>query len=606
MRELSVASRGAEPGATNVADYVFANATRRPNHTALRRRVDGRWLDITSAQFADEVTDVARGLIAAGIEPGDRVALMSKTRYEWTLFDFAVLAIGAAVVPIYETSSAKQVEWILADSAAKALVVETAEHEAIVDSIRSAAPGLAHVWRIEDDAVASLTAQGAEVPADAVTNRRQATAFDDLASIIYTSGTTARPKGCQLAHRNFVTEITEIISTSLRVLFADGTSTLLFIPVAHVFGRVIEIGALATGCTLGHSSDIKNLVTVLGEFQPTFVLSVPRVFEKVYNTAKQRAHGEGKGKIFDLADRVAVGYSEALERGSVTLPLRLQHALFDRLVYSKLRAALGGRCTAAVSGGAPLGARLGHFFRGVGITVYEGYGLTETTAGICVNLPDGIRIGTVGRPAPGVSVRVADDGELLFRSDLVFHGYWNNDEATKEAIDADGWFHTGDLGAIDADSYVSITGRKKEIIVTAGGKNVAPAILEDRVRAHWLVSQCLVVGDRRPFVAALVTIDPESFPLWLERHGRPVTTTMREVVDDPELNASVQEAIDEANKAVSQAEAIRKFVILPTDWTEATGELTPSLKLKRNIVQQAWSDDIAALYSGDRAANPSA
>jgi long-chain acyl-CoA synthetase len=500
VRELSVASSG-KPTATNVADYIFTNASRFPERPALRRRIDTQWVEVSSAQFADEVTDLARGLIAVGIEPGDRVALMAKTRYEWTLFDFALLAIGAIVVPIYETSSPEQVEWIVSDSGAKAIVVETPSHQAIVESIRAVTPGLAEVWCIDDEAVSSLVTRGTEISVDEVTKRRQATDGDDLASIIYTSGTTGRPKGCQLAHRNFVIEVTELTS-SLRDLLNEGTSTLLFIPVAHVFGRVIEMGALATGCVLGHSSDIKNLVTILGEFQPTFVLSVPRVFEKVYNTAKQRAHGEGKGKIFDLADQIAVRYSEALDRGGPRVPLRLQHAVFDKLVYSKLRAALGGKCLAAVSGGAPLGPRLGHFFRGVGVTVYEGYGLTETTAGVCVNVPGAIRIGTVGRPAPGVSVRVANDGELLFRSDLVFHGYWNNDEATKEAIDNDGWLHTGDLGSIDDDGYVSITGRKKEIIVTAGGKNVAPAVLEDRVRAHWLVSQCLVVGDGQPFVAA--------------------------------------------------------------------------------------------------------
>jgi long-chain acyl-CoA synthetase len=600
VRELTVPSEGGTPTVTNVAEYVFANAAEFPQRTALRRHVDGRWVDITSVQFADDVVAVARGLIAAGIAPRDRVALMAKTCYEWTLFDFALLAIGAVVVPIYETSSAAQVEWILADSGARAIVIETAQHEAIVESVRGAIPDVVAVWRIEGDAVGTLTAAGADVGTETVTTRRQAVASDDLASLIYTSGTTGRPKGCELTHGNFVTEVTELVA-GLHELFGEGRSTLLFIPVAHVFGRVIEIGAIATGCVLGHSADIKNLVTTLGEFQPTFVLSVPRVFEKVYNSAKQRANADGRAKIFDLADRVAVRYSEALERGSVPLTLKARHLLFEKLVYGKLRGALGGRCTAAVSGGAPLGARLGHFFRGAGVTVYEGYGLTETTAGVCVNRPGAIRIGTVGRPAGGVSVRVADDGELLVRGGMVFAGYWKNDDATKEAIDADGWFHTGDLGSIDADGYVSITGRKKEIIVTASGKNVAPVVLEDRVRAHWLVSQCLVVGDRKPFVGALITIDPESFPLWLTDHGRPESTALRDVIDDPELRASVQHAVDDANHAVSNAESIRKFIILPGDWTEATGELTPSLKLKRTMVMETCAAQIAALYGGGRA-----
>jgi long-chain acyl-CoA synthetase len=596
VRELSIPSKAPNPRQHSTADYVFENAARFPDRVALRRRVDGEWRDVSSAEFAAEVLALAKGLIAAGVEAGERIALMSKTRYEWTLIDFAVLSIGAVVVPIYETSSPEQVAWILSDSGAKAIFVETEAHEETVEAVRDSAVAGLSVWRIEGDAPADLVARGADLSDDQVHKRREAVTPADLASIIYTSGTTGRPKGCQLTHLNFITEISEV-TVELRHLFNADTSTLLFLPIAHVFGRVIEIGALATGSTLGHTADVKNLLADLAAFQPTFVLSVPRVFEKVYNTARQRAHADGKGKIFDMAERVAIRYSQALEHGSVPLSLKLQHALFDRLVYGKFRAALGGRCTAAISGGAPLGARLGHFFRGVGLTIYEGYGLTETTAGICVNRPDALRIGTVGMPVGGTSARVADDGELLFKSNLVFAGYWRNEAATADAIDAEGWFHTGDIGEIDQDGFVTITGRKKELIVTAGGKNVAPAVLEDRLRAHWLVSQCLVVGDRQPFIAALVTIDPESFPTWLEKTGRPATTSIADVVDDPELRAEVQSAIDDANKAVSKAEAIRKFTILPFDWTEATGQLTPSLKLKRNVVEKECAGEIAALYS---------
>jgi long-chain acyl-CoA synthetase len=596
VRELSIPSSVPELTRQSTADYIFSNAAEFPDRVALRRRVDGAWRDVTSAQFANEVLACARGLIAAGVGAGERVALMSKTRYEWTLFDVAILCIGAVVVPIYETSSAEQVEWILSDSGAKAVAVETADHEAIVESVRDACPELSQVWRIEGGAVSTLTAKGAEIDDEQVHKRRDAVRLDDLASILYTSGTTGRPKGCQLLHRNFVSEVDEV-TVDLKSLFNQQTSTLLFIPVAHVFGRVIQFGALATGCTLGHTADIKNLIPDLAAFQPTFVLSVPRVFEKVYNTAKQKAHADGKGKIFDLAERIAIRYSEAEQRGSVSMPLRLQHALFDRLVYSKLRAALGGRCDAAISGGAPLGERLGHFFHGAGITIYEGYGLTETTAGVCVNRPDALKIGTVGRPVSGATVRVGDDGELLFKAGMVFGGYWRNDAATREAIDAEGWFHTGDIGDIDSDGFVRITGRKKEIIVTASGKNVAPAVLEDRVRAHWLVSQCLVVGDRKPFIAALITLDPESLPAWLGQVGRPASTPLAEIVDDPQLRAEVQLAVDDANNAVSRAESIRKFVILPIDWTEPGGQLTPSLKLKRNIVQAECADEIGALYN---------
>jgi long-chain acyl-CoA synthetase len=595
VRELTVPSNAPNPSQHNTADYIFDNAAAFPDRVTIRRLIDGTWRDVTSAEFAAEVVSLAKGLIAAGIEAGDRVALMSKTRYEWTLIDFALMSIGAVVVPIYETSSAEQVKWILSDSQAKAIFAETAAHQAIVESVRDSAADALQIWTIEAGAVGDVVAGGAEIADDQVHKRREASRRNDLASILYTSGTTGRPKGCELLHLNFITEVNEV-TTDLNQLLNAQTSTLLFLPIAHVFGRVIEIGALASGCTLGHTADIKNLIADLAAFKPTFVLSVPRVFEKVYNTAKQRAHADGKGKIFDLAERVAIRYSEATERGSAPLPLKLQHMLFDKLVYSKLRAALGGQCVGAISGGAPLGARLGHFFRGVGITIYEGYGLTETTAGICVNRPNALRIGTVGRPVGGVSVRVADDGELLFKSNLVFAGYWNNEAATAEAIDADGWFHTGDIGELDDDGFVTVTGRKKELIVTASGKNVAPAVLEDRVRAHWLVSQCLVVGDRQPFVAALITIDPEAFPTWLQRAGRPADTQIADVVDDADLQAVVQEAIDDANKSVSRAESIRKFAILPFDWTEATGQLTPSMKLKRNVVEKECAREIAALY----------
>ena len=542
---------------------------------------------------------MAKGFIAAGVQAGDRVAVMSKTRYEWTLVDFALFTAGAVVVPIYETSSAEQVEWILSDSGARGAVVETSEHADIVESVREQAPDFVDLWTIDSGGIDTLVRDGADVADDDVRKRRQAVTLDDTASLIYTSGTTGRPKGCRLLHRSFVAECAELAEV-LRSFFNEGTSTLLFLPIAHVFGRVIEIGALHVGCTLGHTPDVKNLIDDLADFKPTFVLAVPRVFEKVYNSAKQRAHGSGKGKIFDRAEAVAIAYSEA--DGTPRWAVRLQHALFDRLVYSKLRAALGGECIAAVSGGAPLGARLGHFFRGIGVTIYEGYGLTETTAGICVNRPGSIRIGTVGQPVGDVTVRIADDGELLVRSPMVFAGYWRNDEATAETIDEDGWFHTGDLGEIDQDGFVSITGRKKELIVTAGGKNVAPAVLEDRVRAHHLVSQCLVVGDQKPYIAALITLDPESMPQWLSEHGKSADTPLADVVDDPALREEIQRAVDDANKAVSKAESIRKFTILPADWTEEGGQLTPSLKLKRNVVHKECADQIASLYSGGRPA----
>ncbi|MDP9116205.1 MAG: AMP-dependent synthetase/ligase [Actinomycetota bacterium] len=600
MRELHVASHVTNLTETNTADFVFANAATRPDHVALRRRVDGAWTDVTAKAFAEQVAAVAKGLIAAGVQTGDRVAVMSKTRYEWTLADMALFTVGAVVVPIYETSSAEQVEWILADSGARSAFVETDDHRTIMESVGAGTPDLVDVWQFDGEGVQSLVDGGASISDDEFLKRRESVVLDDVASIIYTSGTTGRPKGCQLDHRSFITEVVEL-RDGLAELFNENTSTLLFLPIAHVFGRAIEIGALAAGCTLGHTPDVKNLMKDLAAFQPTFVLAVPRVFEKVYNTAKQQAHAGGKGWIFDRAEAVAIAYSEATaDGGRASLPLTVQHAVFDRLVYARLRAALGGNCIAAVSGGAPLGTRLGHFFRGIGVTIYEGYGLTETTAGITVNRPDALRIGTVGRPVGGATVRIADDGELLFQSPLVFKGYWRNEDATKETIDADGWFHSGDIGEIDDDGFVRITGRKKELIVTAGGKNVAPAVLEDRVRGHWLVSQCLVVGDGKPFIAALVTIDPEGLPRWLQEQGKPADTDIADVADDPALHAEIQKAIDDANKAVSKAESIRKFTVLPHDWTEADGQLTPSLKLKRNVVQEECADQIAALFSGSK------
>lgn len=596
VREYSVAATVTPEQRHGVADYVFANAAERPDLGAIRRQDSGgNWFDVSSLAFAGEVVDVARGLIAAGIEAGDRVALMSRTRYEWTVADFAIFAVGAVTVPIYETSSAEQVEWILTDSQAKAGFVETTAHRDLVESVRAAAPALGPVWVFDDDAMTTVPALGTAVSPAQVHERRAAVRPEDLASIIYTSGTTGRPKGCELTHANFLGEVTQVV-VGLSQLFNPQSSTLLFLPLAHVFGRAIEIGAIATGTTLGHTPDVSTLIEDLGTFQPHFVLSVPRVFEKVFNTAKQRAHVDGKGKIFDHAAQVAIDYSSALDAGSVALALKLQHKLFDRLVYRKMRAALGGRCAAAISGGAPLGARLGHFYRGIGVTIFEGYGLTESTAGACVNLQDAIKIGTVGRPIPGMSARIAEDGELLLKGQVIFHGYWHNDAGTAEALDAQGWLHTGDIGELDDDGFVSITGRKKELIVTANGKNVAPAVLEDRLRAHWLVGQCLVVGDGQPFVAALITIDPESWPTWLKQNGHAADTSVAEMAEDEALRAELQQAVEDANRAVSRAESIRKFVVLPADWTESGGQITPSLKLKRNVVMRENTEQISALY----------
>ncbi|GAB3859366.1 AMP-dependent synthetase/ligase [Dactylosporangium cerinum] len=604
MREFTVPPAVTVGDHATLTDPVWDNAVAAPDAVQFQRHIAGEWRDVTCGQFHDQVLTLARGLLAAGVEAGQRVALMSKTRYEWTLIDYAIWSVGAVTVPIYETSSPEQVAWILEDSGAVAVFVETDAHRDTIAAIRL--PSVEHVWQIDgapDARSASgaqraapvpggidvLAADGAAVPREDVEARRAATKADDLATIIYTSGTTGRPKGCMITHRNMLSDIVNAIP-ELQSLFHQGARTLLFLPLAHSFARLIQIGVVQARATMGHTADTKNLAATLQSFRPTFVLSVPRVFEKVYNTAKQRAHADGKGSIFDRAEQVAIAYSAAAKPGPL---LKVQHALFDRLVYGKLRAALGGQCSRAISGGAPLGERLAHFYRGIGVTIFEGYGLTETSPATNANRDTGARMGTVGRPLPGVTIRIDDDGEILVQGDIVFKGYWNNPAATAEAIDGDGWFHTGDIGELDDDGYLRITGRKKELIVTAGGKNVAPTVLEDRVRAHPLVSQCMVVGDRQPFIAALVTIDPDALPAWASSRGKPADFPF---VDDPELRAEIQTAIDDANKAVSKAEGIKVFRILPQDFTEATGTLTPSLKVKRNVVLKEYAGDIAAIY----------
>ncbi|CAN5247290.1 long-chain fatty acid--CoA ligase [soil metagenome] len=487
-------------------------------------------------------------------------------------------------------------EWNLADSGAVAVFVETADHRALVEGVRGRVPGLSQLWQIEAGGVEEVSAAGADVPDSAVDERRAGTKGDSLATIIYTSGTTGRPKGCELTHSNIYFDISNAIP-GLSDLFNKQGSTLLFLPLAHVFARLIQCGAVQTGTRLGHTADVKNLLGDLAAFQPTFILSVPRVFEKVYNASKQKAHAAGKGKIFNTAEDTAIAYSQALDSGGAGMLLKAKHGVFDKLVYSKLRAALGGRCHSAVSGGAPLGARLGHFYRGIGLTVYEGYGLTETSAASTVNLATALRIGTVGKPLPGMAVRIADDGEVLIKGPHVFGGYWKNEAATKEVFSDDGWFHSGDIGELDSDGFLKITGRKKEIIVTASGKNVAPAVLEDRLRAHPLISQCMVVGDQQPFIACLITIDPEAFPAWKEQHGKPAEATVADLREDPEMQGEIQSAVDEANKAVSGAESIRKFRILDQDFTEEGGELTPTLKLKRAVVLDQHGAEVDALYA---------
>ncbi|RSS83436.1 long-chain fatty acid--CoA ligase [Streptomyces sp. WAC06614] len=598
MREFSLPALYEVPSDGNLTDLIRRNAAQHPDAAVMARKVDGAWQDVTATEFLAEVRAAAKGLIAAGVRPGDRVALISRTRYEWVLVDFAIWSAGAVTVPVYETSSPEQIQWILSDSGAVAAIVESPGHGAAVASLRESLPELREVWEIEQGGIAALRAAG-EAVTDAEVDERSALAnADDPATIVYTSGTTGRPKGCVLTHRNFFAECGNVVER-LKPLFRTGEcSVLLFLPAAHVFGRLVEVASVLAPIRLGCVPDIKNLTDELASFRPTLILGVPRVFEKVYNSARAKAQADGKGRIFDMAAETAIAYSRALDApGGPSFGLRLKHKIFSKLVYSKLHAVLGGRGEYAISGGAPLGERLGHFFRGIGFTVLEGYGLTESCAATAFNPWDRQKIGTVGQPLPGSVVRIADDGEVLLHGEHVFQGYWQNETATAEAL-SDGWFHTGDVGTLDEDGYLAITGRKKELIVTAGGKNVAPAVIEDRIRAHALVAECMVVGDGRPFVAALVTLDEEFLGRWAQENGKPAGATAAALREDPELLAAVQKAVDDGNAAVSKAESVRKFRILGSQFTEESGHITPSLKLKRNVVAKDFADEIEALYRG--------
>ena len=577
-----------------LADIVQGWADREPQRPLVSRQADGVWRDVTATDFSREVRALAKGFVAAGIQVGDRVGIMSRTRYEWTVADFALWTAGAVPVPIYETSSPHQATWIIQDTAAVAILVEATHHSQLIAGIRDEVPALRDVWQIDGGGLDELVTAGAEVSEDELDARRADLNRSDLATVIYTSGTTGRPKGAELTHGNFLDLCENAEERFEAILHKEGASMLLFLPLAHVFARLIEVLVVQAGMKLAHSPDVKQLMADLVSFQPTFLLAVPRVFEKVYNGAAQKAIDGGRGAIFHRAADVAQRWSRAQDSGGPSLLLKVQHALFDKLVYSKLRTAMGGRVEYAVSGGAALGERMGHFFRGIGLIVLEGYGLTETTAPITVNTPELIKIGSVGPPLPGVGVRIID-GEVLVRGVNVFRGYHNNDEATEEAM-TDGWFHTGDLGELDTDGFLRITGRAKEILVTAGGKNVSPGPLEDQLRATPLISQALVVGEAKPFVAALVTLDPEVLPGWLERHEL-TGLAFEQLRANDRVRAAVQKAIDKANESVSKAETIRKFEILEHDFTEENGYLTPSLKLKRNLVTQDFAEDIEGLYS---------
>jgi long-chain acyl-CoA synthetase len=587
------------PGAVKVApsdnpvSSLMARADTHPQVAALAYRDGNRFVDVSTRDFADKVESLAGGLVSLGLAAGARVAIFSSTRIEYTYLQYAAWAAGLTTVTIYDSSSPEQVKWIMSDSEAQAIFCETDVLRAVYEEVAHDLPHCRNAFVIEDGAVDEILAMGGPEEDEEVKRRTSAITHEDLALLIYTSGTTGRPKGCMLNHYNFIWTVRQAVAAIPQV-FAPGESNLMFLPLAHSFAQIVQVGCVSTGVKIGYSG-IPTLVEDLSTFKPTWIFAAPRVFEKVYNSAKLRAEGDGKGKIFDLAAKTAMDYSREIETGSVSLKTRLLYALFDRLVYGKLRNLFGGRLVHAISGSAPLGERLGHFFRGIGLTVLEGYGLTETNSATCVNRPDDIRIGTIGRPLPGWSMAIADDGEILIKGGGVFKGYWNNEAATAEVFDQDGWFHSGDVGEMSDDGYFRITGRKKELIVTAGGKNVAPAVLEDRLRAHPLVSQCMVIGDAQPFIAALITIDTDTLPEWGKERG--VSGDLAEAIGNPVLIEEIQSAVDDANKAVSRAESIREFRILPDDFTIDGGELTPTLKVKRSIIGKKYGSVINEIYT---------
>lgn len=595
MNQFSVPTL--EPVATNgnLTHYIADRARFEPTRVMLSRPLGEGWQKVTAHELDEEVRATAKGLVASGIRVGDRVAIMARTRYEWTILDFAIWYAGGVVVPIYETSSAEQVEWILTDSGAVALIVETPAHKETVTPVLPSA--VKNVWLMTENVLSVLATAGKDISDDEIVKRREQLNPETLATLIYTSGTTGKPKGVQLTHGNFIAECGNVVAGASDLFLKPGGSTLLFLPVAHVFGRMVQIGAIRAGLHMAHCSDpIGRLMPDLASFRPTFVLAVPRIFEKVYNGAEAKADAGGKGEIFRKAAATAIAYSQALDTGKVSLLLKVQHALFDKLVFSKIRHLLGGRVEAAISGGAPLGERLGHFYRGAGIRVLEGYGLTETTAGATLNLTAAHKVGSVGRPIPSTTIKIDDDGEVLIKGPIVMRGYWQNDAANKEVFTSDGYFRSGDLGRLDDEGFLYIVGRKKELIVTSGGKNVAPAVLEDRLRAHPLISQCMVVGDNKPFIAALITLDHDALKSWMVANKKE-GASVADLALDPTLNAVIQSAVDEANKAVSRAESIRKFTILPTDFTIAGGQLTAKLSVKRHVVAQQFAKEIDSLFA---------
>ncbi|MFK0040930.1 AMP-dependent synthetase/ligase [Paenarthrobacter sp. NPDC090517] len=609
MREASTELLVEADPNTNVTDLLLERCHKDPFGNLYAHKTANGWLNISAARFLADVTALAKGLIAGGLNPGDPVAVLSRSSFEWTLVDFAIWMAGGVTVPIYETSSASQIEWILTDSGARRIFVEDTAKASLVHTVVEQSPALAEepvaIIRMEHDGEApnltSVSAVGIGIMDAELERQRSAANLASVASIVYTSGTTGKPKGCEITHGNFVLVARNVIPFLPELLMQQGARTLMFLPLAHVLARAVQVVCLTAGITLGHSAGASGLMADLGSFKPTFLLAVPRIFEKVYAGASHKAAMSGKSALFSAASATAVQYSTAeslASRGEGPGPgwlLGLKHTTFNKLLYPKVRDVFGGDVGYTVSGASPLSLRDNHFFHGAGVPVLEGYGLTETTAPCTVNTPSMSRIGTVGIPLPGTTIRVAQDGEVLVKGIGVFKGYHNNEDATQAAF-VDGFFRTGDLGELDADGFLTIIGRKKDLLVTAAGKNVAPAPLEEKLREHPLVGQAVVVGDGRPFVAALVGLDPEGLADWCAEN-KAGEMTPEEAAGDDRVKAAVQSAVDEANKLVSAAESIKKFTFITADLSVESGHLTPSLKLKRAAVLNDFSAAVEKLYA---------
>lgn len=574
----------------NIFSILEGRAERTPDDSVVEyKNAAGNWDSFTAEQFVAEVTALAKGLLARGVKKGDSVAILSHTRWEWTALDMAILSIGALTVPIYETNSAAQVKTIFNDAKVSMVFAEDDTQREKIDAIRDQAAYLKDVYVIELGALDTLKEFGKAVTNDEFVKAKSSVKGSDLATIVYTSGSTGAPKGIELTHSNFVSIVYNGAKSMPDIAYKPNRRLLLFLPLAHVFARYMQFFCFASNCTLGLSSNLATILADFQDFKPTFLLAVPRIFEKVYNAASQKAGKGFTGSIFKRATITARKWSHDQQSDKhIPLGTSIAHGIYSKLVYKEILSALGGNVEFAVSGGAPLDAKIAHFFNGVGLPLLEGYGMTETTAPASVNPTKGYKIGTVGIPLAGMSFGVGDDGEILIKGPSVCHGYHNHPEITEEQI-TDGWLHTGDLGDIDDDGFITITGRKKDLIITAGGKNVSPGVLEASVMSSPVVSQCLVIGDRRPFIAALITLDLEDTNSWLKAQGGTPVATLDEARTNPIVRTEVERAVDAANALVSRAESIRKFEILNDDFTQENDMMTPSLKAKRAVITKAYA-----------------